>query len=140
MSLPGIEYGSHMDSAVESMQTAAKHRGDAMRFLSLIVGLVLGFLAAAWFYGAGGALAIAGRQIGPDIVLHEEVHSQGSGRTIVGAPDGSSGFGTPSGSSGSAGASSDSPPSESAQEQPLSGPNEKPVSGGNSYIQLRWPK
>jgi hypothetical protein len=97
---------------------------------------VLGFLAAAWFYGAGGALTIAGKQIGPDIVLHEDVHSQGSGRTVepgsalggaVGSPDG------PSDDSGGS-PSYNSPPSASVQK------TEKPLIGGNSYIQLRWPK
>jgi hypothetical protein len=103
-----------------------------MRFLSLIVGLVLGFLAAAWFYGAGGALTIAGRQIGPDIVLHEEVHSQGSGRIVEpGSAPPSASPGEPSDGSGSG---ANTPPSGSTANTPPSGV------GYNSYVTLRWPK
>jgi hypothetical protein len=142
MSLPGSKYGGHMDSAVESMQTVAEVREDAMRLLSLLVGLVLGFFVAAWFYGAGGALTIAGKEIGPDILAH--VRSHGSGRTIEpGAKPDSPRVGSPDEPSDSSGSTSNSPPSGSTQNTPPStvGDNSPPSGiGGNAYITVRWPK
>jgi hypothetical protein len=115
----------------ESVQTVNESVEDAMRVvLSLLVGLVVGFFVAAWFYKAGGALVIAGKQIGPDIQLLGDVHSEGSGRTVepgsapvpprVGSPDDPSEAGTQN----EAGAQSD----------------EKPLRRYNQYFKFRWPK
>ena len=100
-----------------------------MRLLSLIVGLVLGFLGAAWFYGAGGALVIAGKQIGPDILQPNSVGGS------VPAVTGNSGDGkrfTNGGGAGFTGGSGS--PSSAGANAPPSGVTE------NSLIQLRWPK
>jgi hypothetical protein len=93
-----------------------------MRFLSLIVGLVLGFLAAAWFYGAGGALTIAGRQIGPDIQPYN---------VVTGPHNGSSG--KPADASAEGESPGSEPPAASAQEKPSTVVD-------NAYVTLRWPK
>jgi hypothetical protein len=149
-----------MDSVGESLQTAAIDGG--IRFLSLIVGLGLGFLAAAWFYGAGGALTIAGRQIGPDILQQADFTSNSSAVTTDHPPEAG---GSPSynsaGSPSYNSAGSPSPSSTLADEKgavskretgtvntpavtgnssPAVTKNNVPFLTGNSYIQLRWPK
>ncbi|WP_416192853.1 hypothetical protein [Nitrobacter sp. TKz-YC01] len=94
--------------------------------LSLLVGLVLGFFVAAWFYKAGGALVIAGKQIGPDILLLGDVHSEGSGRTVEpGAPAASPRAGSPD----------DPSESEAAAQN-----DEKPVRRYSENFKFRWPK
>jgi hypothetical protein len=95
-----------------------------MRVLSLVVGLLLGFFFAAWFYGAGGALVIDGKKIGPDILLLGDVHSEGSGRTVEpGSAPVSPRVGSP-----------DEPSEAGAQNK------EKPVRSENQYFKIRWPK
>ena len=106
-----------------------------MRVLSLIVGLLLGFVIAAGFYGGGGALTIAGKQIGPDIVLQGDVHSEGSGRTVEpGSAPSSPRVGSPDETSESGNPNYNSPPPVSTKK------TEKPLSGENSYFKIRWPK
>lgn len=75
-----------------------------MKFVTLIVGLVFGFLFAAWFYDAGGALVIAGKQIEPDVLASPYFHSNtgrdfSSEKGAVNNPEvaGKSGFSTGSG-------------------------------------------
>jgi hypothetical protein len=123
-----------MVPATESLQTAAESLEDAMRVVSLLLGIVLGFIIAAGFYGGGGAITIAGKQIGPDILLQGDVHSEGSGRTVepgaaigippVGSADEPVEVGNPN---------YNSPKIESQNK-------EKPLSGENSYFKVRWPK
>lgn len=88
-----------------------------------MVGLVLGFFVAAWFYGAGGALAIAGKQIGPDILMLGDVHSEGSGRTVE-----------PASAPSSPRVGPPEEPSEAGTQN-----NEKPVRRENQYFKSRWP-
>jgi len=100
-----------------------------MKLVSLIVGIVLGFFIAAWFYGEGGALVVAGKQIGPDIV---EAGSSGE-KGAVNNPA----------------VTGNSTPVVTGNSAPLSGGNSLPLSGGNvppsgvagnSFITVRWPK
>jgi hypothetical protein len=119
-----------MVPATESLQTVLEGLEEAMRVLSLIVGLLLGFVIAAGFYGGDGALTIAGRQIGPDILAQGDVHSEGSGRTVepgippVGSADEPTEVGNPN---------YNSPPAGTQNK-------EKPLSGENSHFKIRWPK
>ncbi len=106
-----------------------------MRVLSLLLGVVLGFVIAAGFYGGGGALTIAAKQIGPDILLQGDVHTEGSGRTVepgsapssprVGSLDDTSEGGVPT---------ANSPPAVTQK-------NTAPSTIGNrSIFQVRLPK
>jgi hypothetical protein len=90
-----------------------------MRVLSLLVGLVLGFFVAAWFYGAGGALTIAGKQIGPDILMLGD-----SGRTLE-----------PASAPSSPPVGSPDEPSEAGTQN-----KEKPVRSEDQYFKIRWPR
>jgi hypothetical protein len=113
-----------MDTGGGSVQTVPEGMEDAMRVLSLVVGLVVGFFVAAWFYGAGGALVIAGKQIGPDILTLGDVHSEGSGRTVE-----------PGSAPSSPSVGSTDEPSQAGSQN-----KEKPVRGENPYFKIRWPK
>jgi hypothetical protein len=120
--------------ATESVQTVQEGLEDAMKVLSLLLGVVLGFVIAAGFYGGGGALTIAGKQIGPDILAQGDVHSEGSGRTVEpGAAVGIPPVGSADEPSEAGNPNYNSPP-------PSTQKAEKPLSGENSYFKIRWPK
>jgi hypothetical protein len=142
---------------------------DSMKLvLAIVVGLVLGFAGAAWFYGHGGAIIVAGHAIGPAAAgatygnAPGAIYGSGSGGGAIygGGSDFSSNTSRPANSSNSAAPgnqsdSSGSPTGSSGSpavtgNTPPSGQNSNsgmtvfgggaPVLGGNSFIIIVWPK